>query len=316
VVTTQWLLAIAAIVLGAIVGSFLNVVIHRLPLGTFWSGGARSRCPACGAPIRSFDNVPVVSWVLLRGRARCCAAPIAARYPIVEAATAALFGLLWISPPSGLEFREPDFDGLALAAFVFHAFFAANLVANAFIDIQHRILPNELTKSGMVVGCLFGLFVGTAGRLPIAGIGPGVSGLLFSAVGLVVGLAATWAIRFGARAVFREEALGFGDVKLMGMIGAFLGWEDALLTFFLGCVLGAVFGTVHRWLTGDRFIYFGPFLALGALISLFVGPRLRAALGGLQRWQIESSSAPAWTAVFLVLAVALLIFLIRRGRSR
>lgn len=313
--TVDAVLLIGAVALGAIVGSFLNVVIYRLPRGDFFARGARSVCPACNAPIVWFDNVPVFGWLMLRGKARCCGARISIRYPFVEVLTAASFFLLWVAPPSQLALGDGSLAAPALLAFAFHAFFVANLIANTFIDFDHRILPDALTKSGMVAGCLYGLLVAAPGhQLAVPGLRPEISGLLFSLLGLAVGLGMTWMVRASARLAFRKEAMGFGDVKLMGMIGAFLGWQDVLLTFFVGCVIGAVFGLVHRWLTGDPYISFGPFLAIGAVVSLFLAPELENALTALQRSQIESRHAPLVMVAILVASVLLLIVLIRRGR--
>lgn len=313
--TVDSVLLVGAVALGAIVGSFLNVVIHRLPRGEFFSLGARSVCPACGAAIAWYDNLPVLGWMLLRGRARCCGAHISLRYPLVEALTALAFALLWWSPPSGLALDENSLDAPALLAFAFHGFFVANLIANTFIDFDHRILPDALTKPGMIAGCLYGLVVAAPGhQLAVPGLGAGISGLLFSLIGLGTGFGVTWLIRAGARLVFGKEAMGFGDVKLMGMIGAFLGWQDVLLTFFIGCVIGAVFGLVHRWLTGDQYISFGPFLAIGAVVTLFIAGEIENALAAMQRWQVESDHAPHIVVATLVVAVFLLIVLVRRGR--
>ena len=313
--TVDTVLLVGAVALGAIVGSFLNVVIYRLPRGEFFSRGARCVCPACSAPIAWFDNLPLFGWLLLRGQARCCGARISVRYPFVEVLTALSFCLLWVVPPSHLLFRDGSFAAPALLAFAFHAFFVANLIANTFIDFDHRILPDALTKPGMVAGCLYGLLVAAPGhQFAVPGLGAAISGLLFSLAGLATGFGMTWLVRAGARLVFGKEAMGFGDVKLMGMIGAFLGWQDVLLTFFVGCVIGAVFGLVHRWLTGDAYISFGPFLAIGAAVSLFIASELKNALAAVQRWQIESEHAPLVMVTVLVVAVFLLIVLVRRGR--
>ena len=309
----------AAALLGAIVGSFLNVVIYRLPHGTFFSGGSRSVCanPECRAPIAWHDNVPVLGWLWLRGRARCCGARISVRYPLVEALTAALFLLLWVLPPGPVGPLAGDrLVPTGLLAFAFYAFFVSNLVANSFIDVDHRILPDVLTKSGMAAGLLGSVLVpGLAGRFGIVGLAPAVDSLVFSGVGLVAGFGITWAIRALARAAFAKEAMGFGDVKLMGAIGAFLGWSDVLLTFFVGCVLGAVVGVVHRWLTKDAYICFGPFLAAGALIVLFAGDSLLRVLASLQEWQVTSPAAPWVVAAFTAVSTVLLIVLVRRGRA-
>ena len=311
-------LLVAVVVFGAVVGSFLNVVIYRLPRGAFLSAGMRSVCanPECGQQVRWHDNLPVLGWFLLRGRARCCGYALSPRYPLVEVLTAGLFAMLWLIPPYAPVVRGDAIDARAFVAFLFLAFFLANLVANTFIDIDHRILPDVLTKSALVVGLIGALAIpGLAGRLGIAGVSPALDSLLYSAVGATAGFALTQGVRLGARAVFRKDAMGYGDVKLMAAIGAFIGWEGVLLTFFLGCVLGAVGGLVHRSLTGDAYIYFGPFLAAGAVLSLFFQHDLLRGFAALQEWQATSPSAPWIALVTAFVCVFLLIVLVRRGRA-
>ena len=315
----------AAVILGAIVGSFLNVVIYRLPRGEFRSKGSRSVCPACGAAIRWFDNIPVLGWLLLRGRARCCKASISPRYPVVEALTALLFGLLWFyGPLAPMVVADPP-PGAAGAAllepwkllgFAFQAWFVAVLVACTFIDIDHRILPDALTKPTMVIGCVGALFVpGLAGRFHLDGISPALDSVLFSGCGVAVGYGATLAVLEGARLLFRKDAMGYGDVKFMGAIGAFVGWEGVLLTFFLGSVLGAVGGTIHRMVTGDAYVFFGPFLAAGALLALLCSDWLLARMDDFQRWQLSDPNAAWVLAASAVVSLVLLFVLIRRGRA-
>ena len=315
---TETVLAVAATLLGAIVGSFLNVVVHRLPAGTFFSDGMRSVCAnsQCKQPIPAYLNVPILGWLLLRGRARCCGQPISVRYPLVEALTAALFLLLWLYPPYRTAVVGNEIDAAGLASFVFFAFFAANLVANSFIDIDYRILPDVLTKSAIAVGLVGSLVVpGLAGRFDLVGLSPASDSLLFSAAGSVVGFGLMQAIRKAAQLVFRRDAMGFGDVKLMAGIGAFVGPFDVILTFFVGCVLGAVVGVVHRWLTKDAYICFGPFLAAGALVTLFAGSSLREGFEEWQRWQQANASAPWVAVVGVVVSTVLLVVLVRRGRG-
>jgi len=317
--TTDLAFAVAAALLGAAVGSFLNVVIYRLPRGEFFSAGRRSVCanPECRHPVSIYLNVPVLAWVMLGGRARCCGYQLSVRYPLVEALTAVLFLLLWAWPPVAPPLVSGALDTHGLLAFVFLAFFAANLVANSFIDVDHRILPDVLTKSGMIVGLVGSVVVpGLAGHLGVQGVGPAMDSLLYSSVGLVVGLGVTQFVRKFAELLFRREAMGFGDVKLMGAIGAFLGWEDVLLTFFVGCVLGAVVGLVHRMLTRDAYICFGPFLAGGALITLFAGEQITELVVSLQEWQRTSQVAPWTVSGFAVASMFLLVVLVRQGRKQ
>lgn len=244
------LLDVYAALVGLVTGSYLNVVIHRLPrrVSTVLP---RSRCPACGSPIRARDNVPIVSWLLLRGRCRDCGAPIARRYPLVEAATAILFVLC-------MERFGPSLSALAAALF------CALMVALAGIDYDHLILPDRITLPGVVAGVAIQPFlpwVGVVGALVGAALGAGI--LLF-AYGL------WWLLR-------REEGLGLGDVKMLALVGAFLGWRGVVVTLFVGASSGALFGLGLMALGrgGMRSkIPFGVFLALGGLVALFVGPEL------------------------------------------
>ncbi len=314
----SWTLATVTM-FGAIVGSFLNVVIHRLPARDVQrSRGPRSACPHCGAPIPGWLNIPILSWLLLRGRARCCKVPISARYPLVEAITAGLFFLLAWIPPTGVRpsFLEPDLAGWS--AFLFGGFLVASLVANTFIDLEFRILPDRLTKPTMAVGILAGLLV-PAMPGPIASEGlerlPDLTGgLLASLLGMLAGLIVTWSVRALGSLAFGREAMGLGDVKLMGGIGAFLGWQGALLTFFLGCVLGALGGGVRQLVTRDPKVAFGPFLAGAALISLFFrGFLIEFLTVTWPEWTARGDTAPL---VFIGLGVVLLSMLLLLRRRR
>lgn len=306
---------ITGALLGACVGSFLNVVIWRLPRGAFLADGARSICPHCRAPIPWYRNVPILSWLLLRGRAACCGVPIASRYLLVEVLTASLFWVLVRWPPSHLPAWPPNWEGTA--AFVLHAFLVAVLVACTFIDIDHQILPDRLTKPGMVVGVAGALVVPEAyGLVPVPSLSVANQHFLFSVLGLLAGFGSTWGVRALASALFRKEAMGRGDVKFMGAIGAFLGWQSVLLTFFLGCVYGAVGGVLHRAITGHAYICFGPFLAAGALTSLFFGEQVTVfLLDTWPRWQETHPIAPVLMLSVAGLALIALFFIIRRGRN-
>jgi leader peptidase (prepilin peptidase) / N-methyltransferase len=313
---------VGAALLGACVGSFLNVVIWRLQQEDprRRSLGGRSHCPHCGALIRWFDNVPVLSWLLLRARARCCGGRIAVRYPTVELLTAGLFWLLAAWPPFGsVVVAVPGGEAIdltAAAAFALHALFLSFLVALSFIDFDTQLLPDVMTKPGMAIGLLAGLWPGLAGVLstdPSTSIA--LRSLLASLAGLLVGGGVTWLIRAVGSAVFRREAMGFGDVKLMGMIGAFLGWQAALLTMFLGCVFGAVLGSVGALAGRGTVIPFGPFLAIGAVVAMFArGPILHFLFTTWPEWQRSNPTAPMWLAGFAVLSLFALFVLVRRGR--
>ncbi|MCC6670153.1 MAG: prepilin peptidase [Planctomycetes bacterium] len=317
---TDWVLLVGAIALGACIGSYLNVLIHRLPARVLSDRPvhfpARSFCPACGKPIPAWLNVPVFAWLLLRGRAACCGARIPFRYPLVEALTATMYGLVFAVPPSGLHLVRAEWDWEAALAFGLHAYFLGNLIANTFIDLDHRILPDRLTLSACAVGILGSLFVpGIAGSLGTP-LPPASDSLLTAIVGAVAGAGSTAGIRWLGTVAFRRQAMGLGDVKLMAAIGAFTGWQGVLVTLFAGSLLGALVGTWHRLRTGEAEIYFGPFLAVGAVVALFLRvPLLRFLLEDLPEWQRSSPAAPWILLVTAGLCLVALFVLLRRGRA-
>jgi leader peptidase (prepilin peptidase)/N-methyltransferase len=242
--STPALVAVCA-VLGAVVGSFLNVVIWRLPRGESLLHPP-SHCPACGAPVRWFDNVPVLGYLVLGGRCRACRGRISPEYPLVEAGNAALWGLVgW---RFGLTPELPVYMALASA-----------LVALAVIDLHHQILPDRITLPGIVVGLLASATLLPAGLLP-ALAGAALGGGLFFAI-----------------AVLSRGGMGGGDVKLIAMIGAFLGWQAVLLTTFLAAVAGGAVGLFLILFFGKGRKYavpFGPFLSAAALVCLLWGNRM------------------------------------------
>jgi leader peptidase (prepilin peptidase)/N-methyltransferase len=233
-------------VLGAVFGSFLNVVVHRLPRHESLVTPA-SHCPKCGTPVKPYDNIPIVSWLLLRGHCRGCGASISVRYPLVEAATAALC--------VGAVLVHSSASAIALSVALILL-----LVPAALIDLEHRIIPNLLTAAGAVLALAIGLALdpgGEPGRL-IAGIAAG--GFLLIA------------------ALAYPGGMGMGDVKLAGMMGLFLGAAVApalLIALIAGVVVGMVIISRKGTQAGRKTaIPFGPFLALGGLLAVFVGHQL------------------------------------------
>jgi leader peptidase (prepilin peptidase)/N-methyltransferase len=257
-VQLQTLLGIYAAVLGLIVGSYLNVLIYRLPLGIS-TVFPRSRCPHCGTAIRAYDNLPVLSFLLLRGRCRQCGARISWRYPAVEAATAALFLACFLR------------FGISLQAPV-AALFCALMLALTMIDYDHMILPDKLTWPGIALGILLQPFVGWT-RLWPGPWGAMAGAVLGAALGAGI-LLAVWIAWYLWR---HEEGMGLGDVKMLAAIGAFLGWKGVLVALFLGALSGAVVGLTLMAFRGLDFkakLPFGVFLALGGVIALFAGEAL------------------------------------------
>jgi leader peptidase (prepilin peptidase)/N-methyltransferase len=235
--------------LGLLVGSFLNVCIHRVPLRTSIVHPG-SRCPSCGYELQWFDNVPVVSYVLLGGRCRRCAARISLRYPVVELITmgvfvlhAAVFGLDLLLIPRLL--------------------FACAMIVLFGIDLEHHLLPNVITLPGIVIGFLFSLF------LP--------PGALSSAIGLVVGGGVLWVIGEAYYRYAGQEGMGGGDVKMLAMIGAFLGWKLVLVTLVLSSIVGAIVGLLVIVVKRGGLKYalpYGTFLALAGLVASLFGDRI------------------------------------------
>lgn len=243
--------------LGASVGSFLNVVIYRIPAGLSLLHPP-SRCPKCLKRLKAHDNVPVLGWLWLKGRCRYCRIPIASRYPLVEAVTGVLFVLaFWVFNPSWL----------MLSYWVFFSW----LLALALIDLDTLTLPNSLTQSGLVVGLIFQAIVGWSSRSELAGP---ASHLWSGVLGAVVGIWVFDAITVLGAIAFGKTVMGGGDAKLAAMMGVWLGWKQLLLASFLACAIGASIGGVGislRWLDRQHPIPFGPFLALGALLTAFWG---------------------------------------------
>jgi leader peptidase (prepilin peptidase)/N-methyltransferase len=250
---------VPALALGLVFGSFLNVLIHRLPRSESpWRG--RSRCPHCGRTVRWFENVPIVSFLTLGGRCAGCRAPISWRYPVVEAAT----GLLAV-----LCVRTFDPVGAAFAYFLF----LAALLAIACIDWQHMIIPDELSLGVLGLGIVLSATV-----LPL--------GVWGAALGAVAGAGFVWAVAWAYRKFRGVDGMGFGDVKMAGMIGAFLGPIQVLLTIFVAACLGSLYGAAVLARGGTRrsMVAFGTFLAAGAALCLFFGEALRVwYVGILQR---------------------------------
>lgn len=250
--SVRLLVDLYAAAVGLVIGSYLNVVIHRLPREES-TVLPRSRCPRCGAQLRARDNLPLLSFLLLRGRCRQCKEPISWRYPLVEAATGALF--VGCVEAFGVSWR-------AAAA----AAFGAAMIALAGIDLEHYLLPDVITLPGIAVGLLISL-------------GAGWIDWRDSLLGILVGGGGLWLMRQAWLLLRKEEGMGLGDVKMLAMVGAFLGWQGVLVTVFLGSLAGALLGltliAAGRLDLGSR-LPFGVFLAGAAIVALFAGPALVA----------------------------------------
>lgn len=248
-----WLTVVIAALFGALFGSFLNVCILRLPADESVVRPP-SRCPRCGKGVAWYDNVPVVSWLILRGRCRHCGEPISAQYPLIELATAAIWA--WAAWRHGLSVE-------ALRA----ALFGTILLGIAMTDAREYIIPDEFTWGGLALGLLFSLAGGLGGLLAALGGAALGFGLLW-----LVGAVGTWALK--------QDAMGGGDIKMMAMVGAFLGWKGVLLTIFLGALLGSLIFVPLSLAGRKQLVPFGVFLAIGAAAAYVAGPVLYAWYAG------------------------------------
>ncbi len=249
---TEALVWLFAFLIGATLGSFLNVCIYRLPAEKSVVAPP-SCCGACGQRIRWFDNIPVLSFLLLRGRCRACGAPISIQYPIIELAC----GLIWTA--AVLRF------GVAWPA-LHSALLLTLLLGIAMTDAREMVIPDQFTLLGAAAGLLLAF-------------APGSIGILDAALGAVFAFALLWAVKWIAERILKKPALGIGDIHMMAMVGAFLGPAGALLTLMLGSVLGLALGVPIQWVRGRlsplaTYLPLGVFLAMGAAVSHVWGDAL------------------------------------------
>ncbi len=249
--------------LGASIGSFINVVVYRLPakLSILWPP---SRCPHCLNQLKAYDNVPVLGWLRLRGRCRYCKSKISVRYPVVEALTGIVFLLVFFI------FK------VSIITIGYWAF-CSWLLALSLIDLDTMTLPNQLTQSGLVLGIIFQMVIGYSSSGSWVEL---VKHLMTGIVGAVLGLWLFDAIALIGSIVLGKTAMGAGDAKLAAMMGAWLGWKYLLLAGFIACAVGALAGGGAILLSSKKLgqkIPFGPFLALGAAIALFGGKAILSA---------------------------------------
>jgi len=236
---------IVSIIFGALIGSFLNVCIIRLPKEeSIISPG--SHCPHCKNQIKFYDNIPLISYLLLRGKCRYCKGQISTQYPLVEGITALSSLVLFMR------------FGPSLSYLIYFAFVAA-LIVITVIDLYHQIIPDVISLPGIGVGLLASLII------------PQIT-FFDSLVGTLLGGGSLFLVATLYQWLFKREGMGGGDVKLLAMIGAFLGWKAVILTILLGSLIGSIIGISIMVLKGKDFKYaipFGPFLSLGAVIALF-----------------------------------------------
>ncbi len=246
---------ILVFILGSIIGSFLNVCIYRLPRGESiispWS-----HCPECKTPLAWYDNIPFFSYIALKGRCRECGTPISLRYILVEALTASVFLILY---------RE---FGLGIR-FLTYIALMSSLIVISFIDAKYQIIPDEITIAGIILGIFFSFIFPT-----LQNVSTHLAGFLNSIVGAFVGGGSIYLTGLIGNIVFKKESMGGGDVKLLTMVGAFLGWKLALLTFFIAPVFGSIIGIILKVKRKAEIIPYGPHLSLATFVALLWGQRI------------------------------------------
>lgn len=233
-------------ILGAILGSFLNVVIYRLPRGESLARPG-SHCAACGIPLRAWQNIPIISYILLRGRCRACGMAIPVRYLLVELLTPATICVLFL-------YFGPTWESVKFGIF------ALFLIPIVFIDLDHRLILNKLTLPGLVLGLGFSIMMDpTHFYQPL--------------IGALAGGGLLWLVAVLGSAIYSKESMGGGDIKFGAMVGAFTSPEVVLLALFLAffaAAVFAIFGMISGWLERRSVIPFGPFIALGAMVSILL----------------------------------------------
>ena len=258
----MWPLYITPVLFGLVIGSFLNVCIWRMPRKESISFPPSS-CPKCKGRIRAWDNIPVLSYIILGGKCRSCKAAISSRYPFIEALNAALYALVYWR-------FGPEWQNLPLYAFV------SALVVITFIDFDHQIIPDRITIPGVVIGLLVGSLI-----LPDPFVREVALGWKSSLIGAAAGFGLFYMI-----AILSRGGMGGGDIKMMAMTGSILGWKGVLLATFAGSFIGSVYGLflmVFRGQGRKAKVPFGPFLAMGCLLALFVGQEIL-------RWYMNAGS--------------------------
>jgi len=253
---------ILVFIFGSVVGSFLNVCIHRMPLGesVVWP---HSHCPKCQKKIPTYDNIPFLSYIILKGRCRFCHEKISLRYPLVELLTALMFLVVF------------NRYGLSYDFFIFIVFICGLIIAT-FVDIQHRIIPDEISVGGIIFGFILTAIKGFNLRPVSYDTRPMFDSLL----GIIVGGGIIYLTGKLFDLVYfkilkrppiqgETESMGGGDVKLLAMIGAFLGWQKVIFVFFLAPFFGAVVGMINLLAKKDHTIPYGPFLSFAAIFSIF-----------------------------------------------
>ncbi len=264
-----WIILIFTGMFGAVVGSFLNVCIHRLPRTYLSIVRPGSHCPQCGTFLKWYDNIPIFSWLSLGGACRYCRIRIPIRYMLVEMLTAALFIVyayfIVIAPlPSFGELPKTS----AWFALVVAWYLIGNMIAITFIDMAYRIIPDSITYTGIMLAPIVSLLCPVLHPEMHTISNPYLQGFISSILGIVIGGGSLYIVGVIGKLIFRKEAMGLGDVKMMAMVGGFLGWDDAIIIFLLACLFGTLIGIIILLITRDRYTPFGPYLAAATLTTL------------------------------------------------
>ncbi len=250
-------------IFGAIVGSFLNVCIYRMAREESVVR-PRSHCPNCSSIIYWYDNIPLLSYIFLLGKCRFCRKPISLRYPIVELLTAVAFILLY------------NHLGFNIRLFAYLLFICGLIVAT-FVDISHRIIPDEISIGGIIVGLILSVIFPQL-QNEYSHLWSGLQSIL----GIIIGGGIIYLTGLLGDFIFKKETMGGGDVKLLAMVGAFFGWKIALLTFFIAPFFGLVAGIIVLIRTKDHLIPYGPFLSLAAIVAIFYSRQIINLIFGIR----------------------------------
>lgn len=253
---------ILIVIFGLVIGSFLNVCIYRIPRDGSIMSPSRSYCPHCNHQLSALDNIPVFSYIFLRGKCRYCKGSISPRYMIVELLTAGIFALILYK---SLTLNKSQLD---IAIYIIKAcIFSAFMIVISFIDLEHEVIPDKVVYPGLIIGFLLMGYMSIMNR--------DIKLIAFSVLGAIAGAVVIILIALLGRALFRKEAMGGGDITLMAMIGTYIGfWPSIPMTLVLASLLGSIVGIIliaFRKRESDGHIPFGPFLSIGALITMLYG---------------------------------------------
>ncbi|MEI6971727.1 MAG: prepilin peptidase [bacterium] len=272
-------LSMLVFVLGACLGSLLNVCIYRIPLDQSVIS-PRSHCTRCGKTIAWYDNIPLLSYVILRGRCRHCGETFSGRYAFIEGLTAVLFFLVWLKlGPGPRPLGLVEMSTMALVPIYWLCIFG--LILGTFVDFDHMIIPDRVTIGGTIAGVVLSAFV------PALHDSTGfLGGIMMSLLGAVLGGGILWVVAWVGELIFKREAMGMGDVKLLSAIGAFLGWKAVLFTIMISSLIGATAGismvVLGRKEMKSRIPY-GPYIALAAVLWILWGQGMWDWYGNLLR---------------------------------